>query len=118
MAKDVDHFVKRSSTCHLAKSHVVPQGLYSPRPAPLGPWEDISLDFITGLPRIQRSKDSIMVVVDRFSKMTHFIPCHTTHDASNVANLYFREVGRLHGIRTSMVSYRNTKFLSHFWLTL
>ena len=89
MSKDVEHFVKRCSVCQVAKSRVLPHGLYSPLPVPLSPWEDVSLDFITGLPRTQRSKDSIMVVVDRFSKMAHFVPCHTTHDASQIAHLYF-----------------------------
>jgi len=82
MSKDVEHFVKRCSPCQMAKSRVLPHGLYSPLPVPLAPCEDVSLDFIMGLPRTQRSKDSVMVVVDRFSKMAHFIPCHTTHDAS------------------------------------
>ena len=118
MAKDVEHLVRRCSVCQLAKSHLRPQGLYSPLPVPHGPWEDVSLDFITGLPKTQRQKDSIMVVVDRFSKMAHFVACHTTNDASHVSNLYFKEIVRLHGIPRSMVSDRDTKFLSHFWLTL
>jgi len=82
MSRDAKHFVKKSPTSQLAKSHVLPQGLYFALPVPLAPWEDVSLDFNTGLPRTQRSKGFIMVVVDRFSKMAHFVPCHITNDAS------------------------------------
>nr|GFA27662.1 transposon Ty3-I Gag-Pol polyprotein [Tanacetum cinerariifolium] len=77
-----------------------------------------SLDFIVGLTRTQRQKDSIMVVVDRFSKMAHFIACHTTFDTVQVAALYFKEIVRIHGIPRSMVSDRDVKFLSHFLVTL
>jgi len=59
-----------------------------------------------------------MLIVDRFSKMAHFMACHTIFDASQVADLYFKEIVRLHGIPRSMVSDRDTKFLNHFWLTL
>jgi len=114
MEKDVQDIIRRCSTCQIANSHSLPQGLYTPLLIPTLPWVDVSMDFILGLPKTRRNKDSIFVVVDRFSKMAHFIPCNKTNDATHVAELYFKEVMRLHGILSSIISDRDTKFLSHF----
>ncbi|GKD24372.1 reverse transcriptase [Tanacetum coccineum] len=102
MSRDVEHFIRRCLPCHRAKCQSSPHGLYMPLLVSVSPWEDVSLDFITGLPRTQRQKDSIMVAVDRFSKMAHFIACHTTYDDVQIANLYFKEIVRLHGVPKMM----------------
>uniref|UniRef100_A0A151UFE0 Transposon Ty3-I Gag-Pol polyprotein n=1 Tax=Cajanus cajan TaxID=3821 RepID=A0A151UFE0_CAJCA len=111
MKRDVQRFCSSCIVCLQAKSTTKPHGLYTPLPISNAPWVDISMDFILGLPRTQRGKDYIFVVVDRFSKMAHFIPCHKVDDANNIAKLFFQEIVRLHRLPKTIASDRDAKSL-------
>ena len=115
MKRDVEGICSCCITYKHAKSRVLPQELYTPLPIPSKPYVDNSMDFKLGLPRTRRGCDSIFVIVDRFYKMAHFIPCYKTDNATHIANLFFREIVRLHVIPKSIVSDKDAKFLSYFW---
>ena len=78
--------------CYSTKTRSQNSGLYTSLLVPSAPWEDVSFDFILRLSKTHRNKDSIIVVFDRYSKMSHFIPYNKSNDASHIANLYFKEI--------------------------
>ena len=78
-------------------------------------WLDLSMDFILGLSRTRTGRDSILVVVDRFSNMTHFIACMQMEDAASAAHLFFCQIVRLHGALKTITYDRDVKFISKFW---
>lgn len=97
-----------------------PYGLLQPLPVSPGPWKSVTLDFITDLPSSQdpvskTSYDSIMVVVDRFTKMSHFIPCHKSITTEETASLFMSSIFRAHGAPTEIISDRGPQFDSKFW---
>jgi len=97
----------------------MPHGLYIPLLVVSTPWKDISMNFILGLSRTQRGFVSIFVVVDCYSKMTHFIPCHKVYDASNIARLFLRDVVKFLGIPHNIVFDGETlSFLATFGKSL
>ena len=109
------------STCDLCSRGKAPRhakhGELSPLPVPSGPWKSVSCDFITDLPP-SNGFDSVLVFVDRFTKMSHFTPCLKSTDAPEFASMFLKHVIRLHGIPDSVVSDRGSIFTSHFWKSL
>jgi hypothetical protein len=78
-------------------------------------WDDISMDFIVGLPLTARKKKSIWVIVDRLTKTAHFFAVHTTYSVQQYAELYMDQIVRLHGIPKTIISDRGTQFVARFW---
>lgn len=118
---DIRRFVHQCDTCQRIKTPAhKPHGLLQPLPPPSRPWESISIDFITDLPKCH-GYDSIMVVVDRFTKMVHCLPCTKTNikddKAPQVAKLFLHIIS-LHGIPSSIISDRDPRFTSNFWRQL
>lgn len=114
MRDDVCHFVTTCLQCQQIKyDHRKSPGLLCPLPVPSRPWEDLSLDFIGGLPAI-RGHTVILVVVDRFSKGVHLGKLWPNYTAVTVANLFMEIVGKLHGMPRSLVLDRDPLFVSRF----
>ena len=114
MRKEIYKFVDSCVTCQKIKTvRTRDYGKLMPLPITTGPWKSISMDFIVKLP-LSEGFDSILVIVDRFSKMCHLIPCNESIDAPQTATLLLRNVFKHHGLPIDMISDRGTQFTSNF----
>ena len=86
-----------------------------PLEIPQWKWEQITMDFVTGLPRTSTEHDAIWVIVDRLTKSAHFLPIRVDYRLERLARIYIQEIVRLHGIPSSIVSDRDPRFTSRFW---
>lgn len=119
MESSVRDYVKTCATCQRNKPELkVPQGLLSSNPVPTKPWEVISMDLITHLPRTKQGHTAIITFVDRLTKMAHFHTCDDNIGATGVARAFMESVFRLHGLPSVIISDRDPKFTSEFWETL
>jgi len=114
MNEKIIDFVRSCRECQKNKAvRHQPYGLSSPLELPYAPWQSIAMDFITELP-ISEGCDQLWVIVDRFTKMAHFIPLREK-TAADLARIFAREVWRFHGVPTDIVSDRDSRFTSEVW---
>jgi hypothetical protein len=119
MKREIALFISKCDICQRVKAeHQRPAGLLQPLQVPEWKWESIGIDFITGFPRSSRGNDSIWVIVDRLTKVVHFIPVKTTYTSGQLADLYLSRFVSLHGVPKTIVSDRGTQFTSGFWRSL
>ena len=116
MKRDVSELVTKCLVCQRVKAkHQVPSGLLQPIRIPEWKWNRITMDFVVGLPLTGRKHDSIWVIVNRLTKSVHFLPVRTDYSLDKLAELYIKEIVRLHGISIPIISDRDLRFTSRFW---
>ncbi len=116
MKKDIVDYVMKCLVCQQVKAeHQCPAGILQNLEIPEWKWDMIAMDFVVGLPRIQRGYDSIWVIVDRLTKCAYFLPVKFVYTAAQYARIYLDSIVSLHGIPISIVSDRGAQFTSRFW---
>ena len=116
MKREIAEYVSRCLTCQQVKAeHQRPAGLLQPLQIPEWKWEHINMDFVVGLPATQKGHNGVWVIIDRLTKMAHFLPFNTKWLVAKLARYYVREIVRLHGVPASIVSNRDARFTSRFW---
>jgi hypothetical protein len=116
MKRAIAKYVSECDTYQRVKaSHLKVSGTLLPLPIPSWKWEDISMDFIVGLPDTSQKHDSVWVIIDRLTKTAHFLPVHTTYTAKKYAEVYLDQILCLHGVPKTIISDRGAQFIARFW---
>ena len=116
MKRHIGDFVRRCLTCQRVKAeHQKPAGLLQPLAVAEWKWEHVMMDFVTHFPRTPQGHDAVWVIVDRLTKLVHFLAVLMTFTFERFCWLYIREIVRLHGVPVSIVSDRDPRFTTHFW---
>ena len=119
MKREIADFVSRCLSCQQVKAvRQRPSGLLHPLPIPVWKWDHITMDFVYDLPRTRNGHDGIWVIVDRLTKSAHFLPVGKNYTLERLAKLYVNEIVRLHGVPESIISDRDPRFTSKFWVSL
>jgi len=115
----VAQFVYACLICQKSKyEHQKPVGLLTPLDVPEWKWDSISMDFVTSFPNTPKGHYAIWIIVDRLMKSAHFIPINISFPVSQLAEIYIREIVKLHGVPSSIASDRDQRFTSRFWKSL
>jgi hypothetical protein len=116
MKHETARYVSKCDSCRKVKANYLkPGGLLQQLSIPKWKWDDISMDFIVGLPLTAYKFDSIWVIMDRLSKFAHFIPVHTNYNVHKYAKIYIARMLCLHGVLKIIISNRGTQFIARFW---
>jgi hypothetical protein len=119
MKIEIACYVAKCDTCRWVKAtHMKAAGPLQSLSIPTWKWEDISMYFIMGLPRTAKGFDSIWVIIDRLTKIAHFLPVKTDHPVAVYAQLYIACILNLHGVPKTIVSDQGPQFVSKFWSEL
>nr|GEX61025.1 reverse transcriptase domain-containing protein [Tanacetum cinerariifolium] len=119
MKVDIATYVRKCLTCAKVKAeHQRPSGLLVQPEIPVWKWDNITMDFVTKLPKSPQGYDTIWVIVDRLTKSAIFAPMRETDPLEKLAKLYLKEVVVRHGILVSIICDRDPRFISRFWRTL
>ena len=113
----VKRYVSGCDTCQRCKPAQHPRATLQPHDVPDGPWQTMGVDLVTGLPRVN-GYDAIAVYIDHYSKQVHAIPTTSEVDADGMADIHYREIFRLHGIPTKIVSDRGPQFAARLMKAL